>query len=156
MPYLVDGNNLMHAMLDAGDDVGRLALCCKLDAFLPPDEPIHVVFDGPAPPAGLARQIRGSGVAVTYCPDTPADDIILREIAHSSAPKRLHVVSSDREIRKAARARRCQSHTSEAFCTRLSREHSPPPSAGPSEPEEKRHGLSDEQTEGWLEEFGLN
>ncbi len=154
MPYLIDGNNLMHALLDAGDDLGRLALCSKLHQLLPADESVHVVFDGPMPPPGLARQIRETGLTVTYCPDTPADDVILREIERSSAPKRLRVVSSDREIRKAARARRCQSLTSEEFAKTLV---FPTDAASPTpiEPKEKHLGLTDDETDGWMEEFGL-
>jgi hypothetical protein len=155
MPYLIDGNNLLHAALEAGDDLGRLSLCEMLARNLPDREDVHIVFDGPRPPAGLARQIAATGLTVTYSPDAPADDLICREIRRTSAPRRLRVVSTDREIRRAARSRRCLGTTSEAFLASLVRRPAPDPSP-PEEPPEKREGLPEGRSEDWMRAFGLD
>ena len=156
MPYLIDGNNLIHAFAAIVDDVGRLGLCERLARLAETGHRVTVVFDGPRGPAGLAAQIDRLGLNVQYCPDGPADDVIIAYLKSDSAPRRLTVVSSDREIRKSARARRCTDITSEAFAQWLTELLSASPGRpGPREPSEKRDGLSPDQTQEWLNEFGL-
>ena len=156
MPFLIDGNNLMHAMAAAGKDVGREGLCRLLAPLVTAGQPVHTVFDGPAPPAGVANQIATTGVEVEFSLGRPADKLILKAIAADSAPKRLTVVSTDREIRAAARKRRCKGITSEAFAADLMQLNvAPPRDSGPAEPHEKRHGLTPDQTRHWLREFGF-
>ena len=156
MPYLIDGNNLMHAMGDLCQDVGRLSLCQHLSPLVRAGDRVTVAFDGVRPPAGLAAQIDALGIEVIYCPDFPADEAIIDRLRADSAPRRLTVVSSDREIRKAARARRCRDVTSQIFAVQLSDMLLASPGAKRKpEPSEKREGLSDEQTQEWLNTFGF-
>jgi predicted RNA-binding protein with PIN domain len=156
MPYLIDGNNLIHAFAALADDIGRLGLCERLARLAETGHRVTVIFDGPRAPAGLAAQIDRLGLDVRYCPDGPADDAIIAQIRSDSAPRRLTVVSSDREIRKAARARRCTDMTSEDFARWLTELLAASPEhPGPREPSEKRDGLSPDQTQEWLNEFGL-
>ncbi len=56
-------------------------------------------------------------------PHESADDVIVRMIAHSSAPRRLTVVSSDNEILRAVRKRRCPTLTAEVFLENLAKDH---------------------------------
>ncbi len=152
MPHLIDGNNLMHAI---GSSVGRESLCALL-ADLPTDQhPVCVVFDGPSPPAGVARQIEQFDVEVVYAAPKDADTILLMRIANNSAPRRLTVVSTDRQIRQAARRRRCQSVRSEDFAKTLLRTPRTGPNV-PPEPAEKQDGLAPHQTREWLREFGFD
>ena len=159
MPYLIDGNNLSFALDEMGLAVGREGLCKLLTLLLPEDPKVHVVFDGPPPPAGHAQQIDLIGIQVTYAHPHSADDLILESIAADSAPRRLNVISSDREIRTAARRRRCPSTSSQDFARKLlalhraARQPEPTPD---TEPTEKQTGLTDEQTRQWLDEFGLD
>lgn len=159
MPYLVDGNNVIHALAADGVDVGRQSLCRLLAALQKQGQNVRVVFDGPPPPPGLARQIDETGVAVDYAEARSADELIVEHINADSAPRRLTVVSTDRELRKAARRRRCGHITSEDFARMLVEIDQRRRSAAatrPPEPKEKRHGLTEEQTRWWLREFGFD
>ena len=156
MPILIDGNNLLGALAEVHEALGRLGLCQLLGGLIAAGQTVEVVFDGPAPQAGLARQIAETGIITAYSAGEPADELIGRRIADSSAPRRLTVVSSDRQIRQAARRRRCHGIRSEDFARQLLRmRHSPPPKP-PAEPTEKRTGLSPAHRRQWLAEFGLD
>jgi len=154
MPYLIDGNNLIHAVMEVGPELRRVGLCAALARALPESEDVCVVFDGPHPqqgfPAALAERLEA-----IFTPGRPADMTIIERIDASSAPKRLTVVSSDREIRRAATRRRCQSITSEDFAQTLCRMLEEVGRPRPTEPTEKRHGLPEEQTDACLKYFGL-
>ncbi len=156
MPYLIDGNNLIHALMEVGPAVERVGLCAVLAKALPAGEDVCVVFDGPHPEMGFPAEL-AERVEAIFTPGHPADETIIARIAANSAPRRLTVVSSDREIRRAATRRRCQSVSSEDFAQTLCHlldKADTPGRPGP-EPKEKRHGLSEEQTDDWLRYFGL-
>lgn len=159
MPYLIDGNNLMPALADAGPDVGREGLCRLLQPLLEQKHAVRVVFDGAPPPAGLAAQIEQTGVVATYAGQHKADEIILKLIEADSAPKMLTVVSTDHEIRRAAERRRCKVLTSQEFAAKLLNIHAtrnkpkPPPKS--PEAKGKQKGLNDKETRQWLREFGF-
>jgi hypothetical protein len=155
MPLLLDGNNVLHALAGEGLDATRLALCNYLRETFANRDDVHVVFDGPSRGGPRAQDFIPHGIRLTYSGGTPADQLVIRAIEVDSAPRRLTVVSTDRQIRAAARRRRCASLTSEEFSERLRTEIERPSPAAPPEPPEKREGLSPEQTESWLEEFGI-
>jgi len=155
MPHLIDGNNLLFALADVGIDVGRAGLCELLAGTLG-GERVCVVFDGAPPPGGMARQITATGLEVRYSIGRTADEIIVARITADTAPRRLTVVSSDREIRRAAERRRCLVETSQEFARRLKRLAEPRQRPAAPEPPEKRRGLTAEQTEHWMREFGLD
>ncbi len=157
VPYLIDGNNLMFALSEVHGEVGRQGLCRLLCDLAAAAQRVHVVFDGP-PPDGPANQGDQTSLTVDYAGGRTADAIILEHIAAESAPRRLTVVSTDREIRKAARRRRCGVQTSEQFARMLLRviqAKRTAKSRRADEPKEKRSGLNDQQTRNWLREFGL-
>lgn len=167
MPFLVDGNNLMYALRGVGLDVGRGGLCrlmgrfaedARADPKRPAPDKVRVVYDGTPPYGPLAEQIRDERIDVKYAAGRTADDIIIEYIAADSAPRRLTVVSTDREIRDAARRRRCKMETSEDFAKTLVRmlERSRRASFSQSaEPPEKSVGLTPEQTRAWLRELNI-
>ncbi|MCP4378708.1 MAG: hypothetical protein GY794_21345 [bacterium] len=103
----------------------------------------------------MARQIEQMGITVEYSPQRPADEVIIEHIGANSAPRRLTVVSTDREIRQAARHRRCKSITSQDFAILLEKLAQRPPQHKPSEPVEKTDGLNEKQTDEWMKEFGF-
>jgi len=154
MPFVIDGNNLIYALADAGRDVGRAGLC-KLLAPLLARGPVTAVFDGPPPPGPMARQIELTGITVNYSRGRPADEVIIEHIQANSAPRRLTVVSTDREIRQAARRRRCKSVTSQDFAVLLEKLTEAPTQRRPSEPREKTDGLSGKHVDEWMKEFGF-
>lgn len=157
MPYLIDGNNLMHALAKAGWLAGRSRLSEMLERLIARGERVCAVFDGPDRSTAASR-IAQSSVTVVYAADRSADEIIIERIDADTAPRRLTVVSTDRVIRKAARRRRCKQVTSEEFSLVLIElvEAYGRPKARPTEPPEKRHGLTPEQSEYWRKQFKID
>ena len=154
---IIDGNNLLHAISKTTGDteaVSDLGLCRTLSRFLGlTGEKGKVIFDGAGPPdkakfdnmGNLEISFAGSG--------SDTDTVIEDKIAASTAPKGLTVVSSDRRLRKAARARKAASVKSEVFWADLQRQLSRRRAV--REPAAKRQGLSASETKQWLEYFGL-
>ena len=155
MPYLVDGNNLIPALAEAGPEVGRVALCELLVQALPAGEDVCVVFDGPRPDMGVPVEL-DVRLTIIFSPGRPADHTIIDRIETNTAPKRLIVVSSDREIRQHARRRRCQSVSSDEFAATLVRMLGRPSPDSPKEPSEKHEGLAETDTDHWLDYFGMD
>jgi len=156
VPFLIDGNNLLYAVRNAGLDVGPAGLCAMLGRFADSRQRVRVVFDGPPPPAPQAEQIAETGVEALYAAPRSADELIAEAVATDTAPRRLTVVSTDRAVRRAARRRRCRLERSDEFADRLMRFINRPPRPGSVEPPEKRRGLTPEQTEAWLKELDLD
>ncbi len=156
MPFLIDGNNLMFAMKKVGVNVGRDGLCKLLAMLAQRGERVCVVFDGPPPHGRHGEYIEETAVEVIYSEKQPADEIIEDLIAENSAPRRLTVVSTDHEIRRAARRRRCQGIRSEDFALMLVELREAPPKPKRVEPGEKWKGLGQGQTQEWLREFGID
>jgi len=152
MPFLIDGNNLLHALAARGGPIGQVALCRRLEALAAAEGPVWLVFDGPPPAGPPAGEFDALAVRAAWSGRREADEILLRHIAASTAPRRLVVVSTDRQIRRAARRRRCKVVRSEDFARQLLQ---PAPPPGPAEPDEKRHGPDPDQADAWLREFGL-
>jgi predicted RNA-binding protein with PIN domain len=159
VPVLIDGNNLLYAARDAEPTdllIGRSLLCDRLGAWSRRRrEPVHVVFDGPEPATPLASQIGHPDIQVTYSgAGISADAVVIELLERDSAPRRLVVVSTDREIARAAKRRRAQPTRAEAFWRAVLRDLARP-AASPTEPLEKHDGLTEEATDAWLAEFGL-
>lgn len=165
MPFLIDGNNLIFALREVGLEVDRGGLFRLVSRFarsrkrlsgrIASGKAICIVFDGPAPYGPLARQFEDEHIDVRFAPGGTADEVIMEHISTNSAPRRLTVVSTDREIRTAARRRRCKSKTSEEFARMLLRMLEKPTRVAPTEPPEKRVGLTPEQARAWLKELNI-
>jgi len=157
VPVIVDGNNLLHVARQAeqaGPLLGRSLLCHKLGRWAQRRrERVHVIFDGPAPNQELAEQIRGPIIQVSYSGSSTADAVLKSILESDSAARRL-LVSSDREIARAARRRRARVMRSDEFwaLVRLDLARPLPPRV---EPREKWAGLEPAATDQWLREFGL-
>lgn len=159
MPYLIDGNNLLHAAWDLEDpdrSIGRSGLCRALGGWAERKrESVLVVFDGPAPPGALKEQIADSRIEVRYSGHISADDVLIGILDTHSAARRVTVISADRRIASAARRRGACSQRSDAFWIQLVRDLAARPRR-PREPREKAHGLNPEGRKLWLREFGLD
>lgn len=154
---IIDGNNLLHTIYKtAGDSetISDVGLCRALSRFLIlTGEKGEIVFDGSGPPdktgldniANLEVSFAGLG--------SDTDTVIEDKIRASTAPRGLTIVSSDRRLRKAARARKATSIKSDIFWADLQRQLNRKARAG--EPTSKRQGISDSETKQWLEIFGL-
>lgn len=160
MPLLIDGNNLLFAargLEDPDRPPGRSALCDRLGEWAQRfGERIHIVFDGPQPPKPLAAQIAPANIDVSFSGSGVTADAVLEQILTTdSGARHMVVVSTDREVQAAARRRRAKVVRSDEFWASLLKALARRP-GGPLEPEEKRQGLSsDESTDAWLREFGL-
>lgn len=159
---MVDGNNLMFALSAVGLAVGRAGLCRLLGgfaagpdgSFAPPARAVHVVLDGFAAHDPLQPEL-DERVRVTFSMARTADEVIAELVAADTAPRRLTVVSTDRQVRAAARRRRCPVVSSQDFARRLVQ----PARSGPDEPDEpaeKAQGLTADQTRRWLHDLHLD
>ncbi len=159
MPVLIDGNNLLHAAraVESNPAIGRSMLCGRLGEWaLRRRQKVHVVFDGPAPPGALRAQIGHRAIDVSYSgTGTTADVAIVNRMDADSAARRLLVVSTDHEVRKAARRRRAESVRSEPFWQMVVQDLARPVPA-PKDPPQKRAGLAAGEADEWLTQFGFN
>lgn len=155
--FIIDGHNLLHAILKADETskaTGDLELCRIVGRYLARiGRPGVMVFDGAGPPDKSGFDDVGNLEVLFAGPGADADTVIEDKIGASTAPKRVTVVSSDRRLRKAARTRKCTSVKSEVFWEDVQRQLSrkrPAP-----EPAAKRQGLSESETDQWLDAFGF-
>jgi predicted RNA-binding protein with PIN domain len=151
MPLLIDGHNLIGQLpglhLDDPEDetklVARLRTYCAREG-----KRATVVFDHGLP-GGWSESLSGGGLRVIFASAGRNADGILRErIRETRDPHGLMVVSSDREVIAAAKAKRARVMRSEVFAARLDL---------PSEftdPGADSTQLSSEEVDEWLRVFG--
>ena len=158
MPIIIDGYNLLISVQKSYEEyefLDEASLCWFVSEYRKRTRNYaQVIFDGTGP---LDKsELSGIDNLEVYFsgPDTEADDIIEEKIQEYSAPKKLVVVSTDRRLRAAAGKRKSISVTSDIFwmtlIAQLDKKRPVP------EPKEKRHGISEDQADQWLEEFGLD
>ena len=150
MPLLIDGHNLIGQLpglhLDDPDDeaklVAQLRIYCAREG-----KRATVVFDHGLP-GGWSEALSGGGLRVIFASAGRSADGILRErIRETRDPRGLMVVSSDREVIAAAKAKRVRVMRAEVFAARLDL---------PSEfTDAGAHGtrLSSEEVDEWLQVF---
>jgi hypothetical protein len=159
MRYVIDGYNLLYAlglvhakMGPHGLEKARLALLGRVaggaDAAA-----VTVVFDAGNAPPGAEPEQDHQGVRVLFALKREADDLIEELIGQDSAPRGLTVVSDDRRVRRAARRRHCPVLGCLDFVERLGRP-AEPPAAPPDEAPSKPQGVSRDEVQHWLREFG--
>lgn len=149
---VIDGHNLIGQILDISlsDPHDEEKLIKRLEEYhRERGTPIIVVFDpGQAPPP--TKRLRGKGIKVLFAPPgSKADTLIINLIKKSSYPRGLTIVSSDREVRRAARARRAKTTTAERFARMLSR----PQTFPVTQPTIKEKGLSPSEVREWMAIF---
>jgi hypothetical protein len=156
VPTIVDTYNVLHVQgvlpRDlAGLDTAGLVRLTAPSRFAA--ELVLMVCDGTPPPEGPAQ---GDGaIRVRYAgPGRSADDEIIQLVARSSSPRRLTVVSSDREIQKAARRRRCRVLGAAAFLECLAEDAIALGRRRANEPLRPR-SLSSDAVDRWLAEFDV-
>jgi uncharacterized protein len=161
---LIDGYNLLHAAGLARHSYGpgefdrtRQRLLKLLAGQLSDRERQRttVVFDAPQQQLGPSPPTVVHGIRVIFAGgDGDADTLIERFIERNSAPRRLHVISSDHRIQRAARRRRARFFDSEVFLERIARRLTPAERTRQAEPPEKQQGLTAPgEIEAWLKAF---
>ncbi len=158
MPYLIDGYNLLWAIQKNGDEsepISDIQLCHIVGRYLKRiSDKGEIVFDGCGPPDKRDFYNVSNLDVVFVGTGCDADTAIENKIQANTAPKRLVVVSSDRRIRDAARRRKSITVKSDAFWLEVGMELSK--RRGSNEPAEKQRGLSESETDRWVELFGLD
>ena len=157
MPLIIDGNNLLHTPMPtilAG--LGETRLCRLLAAGPWRGRRMVVVCDGAPGPLRGGESPENAVELVHSGPNKTADDLIIAMVDKDSAPRRLVVVSNDRQIQRAARRRRAKVCGCEQFIRQLvaianaeaagrNKPHRPPPGS-----------LDTNDVDAWLKEFGLD
>lgn len=157
MPLIIDCYNVLHTTMPpmlAG--LGEAGLCHALARTTwATAGDITVVADGRPKPLGVTESPVAAVDLVYAGSHRSADDLIIDLINAQSAPRRLTVVSSDREIRAAARRRRARDMSSDDFIDKLChqlRKHAqgPPPISRPTV-----GPLPPELVQRWRDAFGI-
>lgn len=155
---IIDGTNLLWAIHEAHDEhevTNEIQLCRTLERyFAMVSEEGEVVFDGAGPPDKSEFDVVGRLSVVFSGFHTDADTVIEEKVAASTSPRRLTVVSNDRRLRQAAGARKAGTVKADQFWSQVLGELRRKKPAK-KEPEEKMDGLTDGETEQWLDLFGL-
>lgn len=114
-----------------------------------------VVCDGVCKPLGPSVSPVAEVELIYSGRGRSADQVIQEMVEADSAPRRLLVVSSDREIQKAARRRRAKVLASAELIRVLA---SPPPPMTESKPGSRvgNATLSAAEVKRWLEQFGFD
>ncbi len=173
MPLIIDGYNLLYSIHKTNEDsettsgsrraettpqvsdaISDIQLCRIVDIFLTQTrQKGEIIFDGTGPP-DKSKFDNTTKLEVLFAgPGGDADTVIENKIKASTDAKRLTIVSSDRRVLRAARARRAATIKSNVFWDNLQRQLSRKKTA--REPPEKHRGLSESETEQWLKFFGL-
>ncbi len=163
---LIDGNNLLHAAklikgraTRADFDRARDELLRRLAGYVAAKGglKILVVFDGgdPAFPGPPFQRATVHGLPVLYAArGSDADAEILERIDREKDPKGVRVVTDDRALRDAAATRGARPATAREFLAELTAyaaDREPPTPDG----SRKEQGISKEEAEEWMKEFGL-
>jgi predicted RNA-binding protein with PIN domain len=148
MPLLIDGHNLIGRLpgLDLSDPDDEVKLVARLRTYSArTGKRVTVVFDRGLP-GGRSRELSGGGVEVVFASAGHTADGILRErIRGARDPRGLTVVTSDREVMRAARASGARVMRSGKFAAKLK--------APQTASVEQDVHLSAEEVEEWLKVF---
>ena len=158
MMHIIDGTNLLWAIRDLDEQphiTTEVQLCQVMDGYFAETHRWgQVVFDGAGPTdksvfAGIRHlDIIHAGF------DHDADSVIEGKILADSAPKRLTIVSTDHRIRDAAANRKAGVLRCEEFWEQV-QEHLRRNKPKKKEPPQKRRGLTEGETDQWMDLFGL-
>lgn len=156
--FIIDGHNLLWAVQNTGEgaeSISDLQLCWAVGRYLKQTgKGGEIIFDGigPTDKSGFDNIVNLQILFVGRTTD--ADTVIEQKVKACTAPRRLTVVSSDRRLRRAAQKRKATAVRSEVFWNDVQKQLRRKTKA--REPAGKRFGLSDSETQQWLEFFGLD
>ncbi|MEO8359465.1 MAG: NYN domain-containing protein [Vicinamibacteria bacterium] len=150
MPYLVDGNNLAHALGLATKGLADRDACARTVAEFCRTQGAQatIVFDGP-PPEGAKSVGHMHKVRVIFSEARSADDTMLRMLSDSKTPRDFTVVTSDKSLGDKARHLGAALERSHEFARRLDR---PPHRQGTAGEKQARRETPD-QINAWLSVF---
>jgi predicted RNA-binding protein with PIN domain len=157
VPLIVDAYNVLHTTMPPGlAGLDERWLCLALARSVWGGDRVVVVCDGSVKPHGPAVSPVESVELIYSGPGRSADDVIVAMIGVNTAPRMLTVVSSDREIQKAARRRRCRVMSSDQLVHVLAAGSPGASSAQQGGEKDQPAGpLSEDEVQQWLERFGI-
>lgn len=151
MLLLIDTYNVLHVVgvlppEIAGLDTSGLASLIIRSRWR--DHECQLMCDGTPKGATAPESER---VRICYAgPGGSADDAIAECVAESSSPRRITVVSNDREVQREARRRRCRVMSAETFLTQLVEDMKKSGSGG------QNLSPPSQSVQEWVEEFELS
>ena len=150
MPYLVDGNNLAHALGLANGGLADRDACARAVGSFCHSRGAQavIVFDGRAP-EGAKEGARTQRVSVLYSGSRSADEVILRRVSDSKTPRDLIVVTSDKSLGDKARHKGASLERAHEFSRKLER----PDRSRPSVQQSRSPRETPEQIKAWLAVF---
>ena len=150
MPYLVDGNNLAHALGLASGGLPDRESCTRAIADFCRSQGAQatIVFDGKAP-EGAKATTRIHRVTVLYGESRSADNVILGLLTSARTPRDFTVVTSDKSLGDKSRHRGASVERAHEFSKRLDRPRRP----NRGIPEKPAVRETPEQIEAWLAVF---
>jgi predicted RNA-binding protein with PIN domain len=157
MAYLIDGHNLIGQLPDLKltdpDDEAKLVQ--KLTGFAARSGKRCVVVFDSGLPGGKSRLSTGKIEVIFASARSSADDVMKARIQQVSDPGQWVVVSNDREVLAAARARRMRVLTSAEFVPQLRAPtvHKPKGGRKPDDGEASDVHVSEAEIEAWLKLF---
>ena len=122
MAWIIDAYNALfhsHLLPDAASDVGAKGLARLLHLAQLDHRGATIVADGSPKPNDRTESRTGSAQVIFSGPNSDADTIIEQLLQKHSAPRSLTVVSNDRRLIAAAKRRRANSMSSQAFMRML-------------------------------------
>lgn len=155
---IIDGNNLFHAMHDCAPlpTIGRETLVKIVERWAKRGEDdVTLIFDGPVPREGLAKQMTSSRITVRFSAPATADDLIAAMIQRARNPETIRVISSDKALRHEAAYRRCLHTDAAGFVAELFPSEAKPKPAPPTSGE-KPDKVTPEEAREWLDVFGVD
>ena len=153
---LVDGTNLLHKLSRTPGAAPHAALIGKLRAFVPPSIGIELIFDG-MPDRGMRGERVASGLIVRHAGKRSADELLLSLVDEARAAvgpegtSGLLIVTDDRALRHALRARGARTAGAAWLIARLEREKLTAPSIGnrrPPSPTRAAHNVPKDAADG--------
>lgn len=161
MRLLIDGNNLLYAAREVGDhsfELGRAALCALLRDWAERRRArIWIVFDGaPRESALTARSLSNARLHARFSgAGVSADSVIIARLEAGGGARGMVVVSTDREVARAARRYRAKPVRADVFWQSVQRTLARPRPES-LEPPEKRSGLDPDAAQRWMRDMGLD
>lgn len=159
MPLLIDTYNVLHVVGVlppdlAGIEIDDLVKLIQTSRFS--REKTQLICDGG--PKADSPPGRFGPISVRYAgPGRKADDLIATIVRRISNPGTVIVVSSDQQVQRAGRKRRCRTLSSEEFLRLLVEDHEAasrqPRAAGRAR---SAHPLPNDAVNAWLDIFGLS
>lgn len=148
----------MHTICSIEEDpsyISQLDLCRIISRYLKLSRlEGEIIYDGTGPRDKSPYENVDYVQVVFAGAGTDADTLIEERIRVNSAPKRLTIVSSDRRVRRAAHRRKATVLKSEDFFGMVTKELAKKRPI--KEPPMKREGISEKETQKWLDIFGID